>query len=62
MRPDSVPSMMHIPVQSPPVERNLVNTGAVGSSDGIQPSQDVCADLRGLAQQICYATVYDVPT
>jgi hypothetical protein len=51
---------MQLPVQSLPVERNLVSSSAINGANGIQPSQDVCAHLTGLAQQMCYATQYGV--
>jgi len=60
MCPEEMRPMLYVPVQSHPAVRNLVNIGAAVSSDGLQPSQDVCANLRGLAQQMCYATAYGV--
>jgi hypothetical protein len=51
---------MQLPVQSQPVERDLVSSAAVDGAGGIQPSQDACANLTGLAQQMCYATEYGV--
>jgi hypothetical protein len=51
---------LKLPVQSQPVQRDLVSQAAT-TQVGVQPSQvDVCDSLRGLAQQMCYATQYGI--
>jgi hypothetical protein len=52
---------IRLPTQSPPVGRDLLARESRLGSNGLQPAQqDVCKNLRGLAQQICYATYYGI--
>jgi hypothetical protein len=54
---------LNLPIQCQPVPRALVSqvTAADTQAGGVQPSQiDACGNLRGLAQQMCYATQYGV--
>jgi hypothetical protein len=50
---------LKLPTQSAPVSRNIIESHLRGI--GVQPAQqDVCHNLTGLAQQICYAAAYGV--
>jgi hypothetical protein len=52
-------SLMTLPAQAPPVPRNdWPAESAYESGDGVQAAQSQCSNLRGLARQMCYATVY----
>jgi hypothetical protein len=52
---------MNLPMQSPPVTRNLLVVQGRLNTTGLNPSEtDVCGDLTGLAQQMCYATYYGI--
>jgi hypothetical protein len=53
--------LMRLPTQSLPVRRDLLASASRLSGTGVQPAQqDVCQNLTGLAQQICYATYYGI--
>ncbi|MFE6685916.1 hypothetical protein ACFVFQ_05490 [Streptomyces sp. NPDC057743] len=44
-----------LPVQAPPVHRDgWIASTAHDDGDGVEPSRS-CADLTGMARQICYA-------
>ncbi|MER7984569.1 hypothetical protein ABTY53_03025 [Streptomyces noursei] len=45
-----------LPVQAPPVHRDgwTASAAAPDDGDGVEPSRS-CADLTGMARQICYA-------
>ena len=53
---------MKLPPQSYPVVRNLFAEGVhLNGATGAQASQgNACANLTGLAQQMCYATRYGI--
>ena len=51
---------MRLPPQSQPVSRNLVVEESHLRGNGVQPAQNSCANLTGLAAQICYATRYGI--
>jgi hypothetical protein len=56
---------MNPPIQSPPVSRQPViqqgqGAAAQTSQAGVTPSASACNNLRGLAQQMCYAVKYGV--
>ena len=50
------------PVQARPVVRGLRAGPATGAStgSGVVASANRCQNLTGLAQQMCYATVYGI--
>jgi hypothetical protein len=58
---------MNLPIQSPPVSRQILSgqnqdagAAAQNSQEGVTPSATPCDHLRGLAQQMCYAVKYGV--
>jgi hypothetical protein len=52
---------LRLPTQSPPISRNPLANEARSTGIGVQPAQqDFCANLTGLAQQICYAATSGV--
>ncbi len=51
---------MQLPVQSSPVRRELLTTDFLVCDAGVEPSQSVCDNLRGTAQEICYALEYGI--
>jgi hypothetical protein len=53
---------MNLPLQAEPVERNLLLSTETQTLDatGMQASQASCANLPGLARQMCYATMQGV--
>jgi hypothetical protein len=54
-----------LPPQSPPVSRDrgvAARQGLLGNN-GVEPAQaNPCANLTGLAAQMCYATYYGIST
>jgi hypothetical protein len=56
------PPQMRLPQQSPPVQRELVMSQACLKNAGVEAAQTKCDRLPGLAQQLCYATLYGVNT
>jgi hypothetical protein len=51
---------MQLPVQSPPVYRELLLNQFQLGEGGIEPSQSACDSLTGMAQQMCYALEYGI--
>jgi hypothetical protein len=51
---------MKLPPQSQPVSRNPLAEERHLDGIGVQPAQNACANLTGLAAQICYATRYGI--
>lgn len=52
---------LELPIQSPPVVRSSLANQPHLHPGGVVPAQtDVCGDLTGLAQQMCYANYYGV--
>lgn len=51
---------MKLPTQSPPVSRNLLADQSHLTGVGVQAAQNACANLTGLAAQMCYATRYGI--
>jgi hypothetical protein len=54
--------LMKLPIQSPPVLRNVTgqNGPASQGNGGVEASQSACDGLTGLAQQMCYAAIYGI--
>jgi hypothetical protein len=50
---------LRLPVQAA-VSRELATGQGYEDSAGVEAAQTVCDNLTGLAQQMCYAVVYDV--
>lgn len=51
---------LRLPVQSPPVSRELAGGHGRECDGGIEAAQTACDRLTGLAQQMCYATEYGI--
>jgi hypothetical protein len=51
--------LIRLPVQSPPVVRDVTNQGHQTSENatGVQAAQTGCEGLTGLAQQMCYSVL-----
>jgi hypothetical protein len=48
-----------LPVQAVPVGRGGGGgSGSTGAGPGVTAAANVCRDLTGLAQQMCYAVIY----
>jgi hypothetical protein len=56
------PPQMRLPEQSLPIQRNLLMSQASLSNAGVETAQTSCDYLPGLAQQLCYATLYGIET
>lgn len=61
-RPQPARLTLMLPVQARPVCRADWAAPAHQTEGGVEAAQSVCSNLRGLARQMCYATVYDVST
>ena len=59
--PTGAPSKRRSPRLSAPVLRSAVGTGRLDGA-GVDAAASRCDGLRGLAQQMCYATQYGVLT
>jgi hypothetical protein len=51
---------MRLPPQNPPVQRELLPSQARLGNAGVEAAKTVCDALPGLAQQLCYAGIYNV--
>jgi hypothetical protein len=51
---------MRLPPQNPPVQRELLPSQACLENAGVEAAATPCDYLPGLAQQICYAGLYNV--
>jgi hypothetical protein len=52
---------LRVPAQAMPIARGLDGSGGSWASrDGVEPSATPCAELKGLARQLCYAVKYGV--
>ena len=49
-----------LPIQSPPVSRELMTRQGYENEAGVEAAQTVCDKLTGMAQQMCYALEYGV--
>jgi len=51
-----------LPVQAPPVGRRAGawHDSGKGTGPGVAAAGNACQDLTGLAQQMCYASIYHV--
>jgi len=49
-----------MPVQAPPIRRTDWHEPVFDSGSGVEAAQSRCSHLRGLARQMCYATLYGV--
>jgi hypothetical protein len=56
---ESTPRLM-LPIQSPPVSRELMTRQGYENEAGIEAAQTACDKLTGMAQQMCYALEYGV--
>lgn len=59
LSPTGAASKRRLPRLSAPVVRSAVGTAHLDGA-GIDASASKCDGLRGLAQQMCYATLYGV--
>ena len=58
MKTGQEPSLL--PPQCPPVRRRAVTAGT-GTGTGVTAAAgNACKDLTGLAQQMCYASIYKI--
>jgi hypothetical protein len=53
---------LRLPVQSPPVFRDLMTAQGRQNAAGVEPAATICDQLTGLAQSQCYAAYYNVNT
>lgn len=51
---------LRLPIQSPPVSRELTARQGYESDAGVEAAQSACDKLTGMAQQMCYALEYGV--
>jgi hypothetical protein len=53
---------MRIPLQSAPVLRDdpISSASPDRNSRGVEPAQSRCSNMKGLARQMCYASLYGV--
>ena len=51
-----------IPIQAPPVRRDTLADPSHEQAGGVSASKTKCANLRGPAQQACYALHYGART
>ena len=51
------PLGLRLPIQGPPVSRELMTGQGYENAGGVEAAQTVCNRLTGLAQQMCYASL-----
>jgi hypothetical protein len=51
------PLGLRLPIQGPPVSRELMTGQGYENADGVEAAQTICNRLTGLAQQMCYASL-----